>query len=241
MCGILGLWLVFSHVLHFDYPTYFFKANPDIKTYVGTNVVCASADFCFFTYLTIILFGIWCVLVFVANAFKIQKLEHFLTTDFVVCFVFENFLFTTILYTIFELTSGNITFGFYANVPLAWHNLFTNILCHYVLFACSVVLFSKTKCQTQNTKTFRPYIFVSTFLILYYTIVKLVGEFAFQIRWFPYVIFDAKSFGAMFGLTNYAWCITLLAFTCILLFFVYILIFKFLLHVKHQQTKKVEV
>ncbi len=231
--GLIGLWLVTSHIAHFEFPEYFYNANPDIKTYVGTNVVSAWADFSFFTYQTLIIFSIWCILFGIANIFSLQKLNDFLRRDTVISFVFVNYFFTVLLYTIFELSSGNITFGLYANTPLGFHNLATNLIIHYVYFAICLTVFIKLKTSTSSTK--RAGILVFTYLLFYYTIVKILGEFAYNIRWFPYIIFDAKTFGNTFGITNYLASIVVLIITCVVIFSAYILSYFGAIKLKRKQ------
>lgn len=236
LCGMVALWLVISHIAHFEYPDYFWRANTDIKTYVGINVVSFWADFSFFTYITMILFGIWCITLSIAKIFNLGKLNDFLSQDWLVCFIFINYLFTAVLYTIFQIPNGD--FGLYSTTkPLAWHNLGTNILGHYILFICSVIIFIKLKSNEQisikNKKT--GHITSSVFLITYYLVVKLLGEFAYQIRWFPYVIFDAESFGSMLGIQNYAVSVIMLVVCCFALFVIYQLVFSLLLKYKQKQ------
>ncbi len=93
LCGIVSLWLVISHIVHFEYPDYFGHANPDIKTYVGINVMSKWVDFSFFTYITMLLFGIWCILLSISKLFNLQKMNDFLTQDWLVCFIFVNYIF----------------------------------------------------------------------------------------------------------------------------------------------------
>ena len=75
LCGIISLWLVLNHIIHFEYPDYFWRANPDIQTYVGINVVSKWSDFSFFTYITMILFGIWCILIAISKLFNLEKIN----------------------------------------------------------------------------------------------------------------------------------------------------------------------
>lgn len=60
-------------------------------------------------------------------------------------------------------------------------------------------------------------------------VVKLTGKFAYNIRWFPYVIFDAKSFGNLLGIANYSVSVVLLVASCILLFFLYFTLYTLLI------------
>ena len=218
IAGIIAMWLVISHIAHFSYPDYFYRANPDIDIYVGVNVVSRWADFSFFTYLTMLQFGIWCMLLGLSKLFGWQRLINFTTNINVVCFVFCNYVITTTLYTVFELLSG-MTFGWYANVPLSWHNVATNILAHYVLFVVATVIFSKITTSGVVRKT--SYIYSSVYLLIYYLIVKLVGEFAYNIRWFPYIIFDAKSFGSSLGIQSYGWSVVMLVLCCAVVLVLY--------------------
>ena len=132
--GIIGLWLIFSHVYHFRYPDYFYNANPNIDKYIGTNVVSWEADFSFFTYQTIILFSIWCIILSIGELLKKEEILKIVKNNNLMTFVFVNYLITMLLYTIFEFTSGNISFGYYGPYKLSIHNLGTNIIAHYLLF-----------------------------------------------------------------------------------------------------------
>lgn len=238
LSGIVSLWLVISHIAHFEYPDYFWHANPDIKTYVGINVMSKWVDFSFFTYVTMLLFGIWCILLSISKLFNLQKMNDFLTQDSLVCFIFVNYIFTTLLYTVFQISSGD--FGLYSTVkPLAWHNFGTSILGHY--FILSLIIFIKISSQEQisikNKKI--GHITSSISLGVYYLIVKLTGKFAYQIRWFPYIIFDTKSFGTTLGIQNYTLSVILLIVCIIALFAVYQLTFSLLLRIKQKQRLKI--
>lgn len=105
ICGIIALWIVISHIAHFEYPDYFYNKKPNIDSYVGINVVSPFADFSFFTYLTIIIFGSWCILFSLSQIFKLEKLNNFLRARNLVCFVYCNYIMTITLYTLFELCS----------------------------------------------------------------------------------------------------------------------------------------
>lgn len=192
--GISAIWLVVDHIGKFSYPDYFYNDNPDIKYYVGVNVVSIWADFSFFTYHTIILFGIWCILYSLSELFNLTRLNNFTKHKAVIVFLFTNYLVTTVLYTIFELTSGDITFGLYANTAKAIHNLGTNILGHYVFFIVMLVSFIKIKPNGEiKTKYF---IFMSMYVFIYYIYVLITGRFMYNIEWYPYPIFDTF---ALFG------------------------------------------
>ena len=235
LCGIVGLWLFLSHMLHFSFPDYFYINNPGIDFYYGTNVVSMWADLSFFTYHALIFFSLWCILYALSNFFSLKKLYNFLTNAYVMSFVFANYVVTVVFYTLFELTSGNITFGLYANTPLAYHNLGTNIVGHYVYFVFSLIIFLKVKSTKSKSDVMK--IFPACYLLLYYVIVKLTGKFAYNIEWYPYVIFDAKSFGQMFGITNYALCIIVLIVALIIIATIYMLLFCALTNYKLKNSK----
>ena len=91
-----------------------------------------------------ILFGIWCILIAISKLFNLEKMDNFLTQDWLVCFIFVNYIFTTVLYTIFQLSSSD--FGLYSTTkPLAWHNFATSILGHYILFIASLLKIKKNR------------------------------------------------------------------------------------------------
>ncbi len=237
LCGIIGLWLFLSHMLHFSFPIYFYNQNPDIKFYYGTNVVSMWADLSFFSYHTLIFFSLWCILYAVSNFFNFKKLQNILKNTYIISFVFTNYVLTVILYTFFELTAENITFGLYANVPLAYHNLGTNIIVHYLYFIFSLILFLKIK-TTKKTNKFAKF-FPLIYLIIYFIVVKILGKFAYVIEWYPYVIFDAKSLGQIFGITNYVMCLVLLILTLIIIGFVYMLLFKMCVKYKTKKSNSI--
>ncbi len=223
-CGFIGLWLFLSHMLHFSFPDYFYANNPDIKFYYGTNVVSMWADLSFFTYHTLIFFSLWCIVFAISNFFNCKKLHIFLTNSSVMSFVFTNYVITVVLYTFFELTSGNITFGLYANVPFAYHNLGTNIITHYLYFIFALIIFLRVKSTNNKSKLLNWFPLI--YLILYYFIVKFTGKIAYIIEWYPYVIFDAESLGKMFGINNYALCVIVLIFTLIIIGIIYMVLFR---------------
>jgi hypothetical protein len=192
--GICALTLFIEHIIMFTPHDYFFNANPDINYYVGINVVSAIADFSFFTYHTIILFGLWCVGYSISDCFKLVKFNKFIRHKSVITFIFTNFLITTVLYTIFELTSGNITFGLYALNGKAIHNFGTNILGHYLFFIIILIVFIKIK-PSGNIKN-KHMLFMSCYILIYYFYVLISGKFMYQIEWYPYPIFDTY---ALFG------------------------------------------
>ena len=189
--GICALALFIEHISMFTPHDYFYTVNPEINYYVGVNVVSAWADFSFFTYHTIILFGLWCVGYSISDCFKLKKLNHFMKHGSVITFVFTNYLITTLLYTVFELTSGNITFGLYALTGKAIHNFGTNILGHYVFFIIMLIIFIKIK-PSGNIKN-KHFAFMSCYILTYYFYVLISGKFMYQIEWYPYPIFDTYS------------------------------------------------
>jgi len=196
--GVLGIWLFLDHILNFKYPEYFYNANPNINYYVGINVVSMIADLSFFTYHTLIFFSIWCILLGVSSLFKIDKLYELCVHRSIVVFIMTNYLLTTALYTIFELTSSNITFGLYALDNLAIHNFGTNILAHYIFFIYNVFLFIKIK-KDKEIKN-KHYQLMGVYLLIYLIYVKISGMYFYNIEWYPYPIFDLKSIIGIFGL-----------------------------------------
>lgn len=192
--GICALTLFIEHIAMFTPHDYFYEANPGITYYVGINVVSAWADFSFFTYHTIIFFGLWCICYSISECFKIEKLNNFVRHNSIITFVFTNYLIATLLYTIFELTSGNITFGLYALNPKAIHNFGTNILGHYGFFIIMLITFIKVK--TIGVIKNKYLVYMSCYVFIYYIYVLITGKFLYQIEWYPYPIFDTY---ALFG------------------------------------------
>ena len=224
-CGLVGLWLFLSHMLHFSFPDYFYAQYPDINFYYGANVVSIWADLSFFTYHTLIFFSVWCILFALSNFFNFNKLRKFLTNAYVMSFVFTNYIITAILYTFFELTSGNITFGLYAINNKAIHNFGTNIFIHYIYFIFALAIFLRTKSNDNHNIIYK--YFPIVYLLVYYITIKILGKFAYLIEWYPYVIFDAKSFGSTFGISNYTWCVVVLIFALTIIGFIYMIMFNF--------------
>jgi len=234
LCAILVLWVFVDSVVNFVYPSHFYKRHPEIELFIGQNVVSAWANFAFFTHITILLWGIWALMYAICKFCNPNgKIFAFVAKDTVVCFVFVNYLMTAVLYTIFTLCSGDFTFGLVPNMALGWHCFGTNILSHYVIFAFAVYILCTIPTSQGNIS--RAMIFSGTMLAIYYTIVKLTGEFAYNIRWFPYVIFDAKSFGALFGITNYAVSVALLVMVCVAILGLYLWVYFRLIKFKRKQ------
>ncbi len=143
--ALLALGIFFTRLILFKPHDYFYVQHPNIQKYVGVNVVSRHADFAFFTYHTILFFAVWLILFSLSNLFAWKKLNAFVRKREVVSFVFVNYVITCALYTFFELTSGNITFGYYGNTPSSIFNLITNIFNHYLLFFLSVAIFLKVQ------------------------------------------------------------------------------------------------
>lgn len=196
--GILTLWVFVDHFINFQYPDYFYNANPGITYYVGINVVSKYADFSFFTYHTMIIFSIWCISLSVSSLLKFDKLYNLCVNRNIVVFVFVNYFLTTLLYTIFELTSGNITFGLYALNFNGIHNFVTNILGHYFFFFFNVFLFIKVKTKGVMKKKY--FVLMSCYVLIYLIYVKLSGMYFYNIEWYPYPIFDFSSLFGLFGI-----------------------------------------
>ena len=190
--GLISLLIVLDYILGFTPHDYFYEQNPGISFYVGVNVVSRWATFSYFTYHTMILFGIWAFLFGISNLFKLEKLNNFLRYKSIVVFIFTNYLITTLLYTIFELTSGNITFGLYALNFKAIKNFITNIIGHYVLFIVMLLIFIKVRTNS-NENDHKHYLFMSLYIFIYYLYVLATGKFMYQIEWYPYPIFDTYS------------------------------------------------
>lgn len=237
-CGAIALWIVTSLIAHFNYPDYFYQAHPDIQSYVGVNVVSPFADFAFFTYITLILFGARCLLTGLSGIFKLDKILNFLRRDTISVFVFLNYSVTVTFYTAFELLSFPPTLGWYGNYPLSWHTLGTNVIAHYLLFIAETVIFIKEPTTKGNLKS--ALIIVSAFLIVYYAAVKITGEFAYNIRWFPYIIFDARSFGNGLSIDNVTLSTVLLVFILTVVFTTYLLAFILLVKAKSKKLSVID-
>lgn len=233
--GIIGLWLIFSHVYHFRYPDYFYNANPNIDKYIGTNVVSWEADFSFFTYQTIILFSIWCIILSIGELLKKEEILKIVKNNNLMTFVFVNYLITMLLYTIFEFTSGNISFGYYGPYKLSIHNLGTNIIAHYLLFFVCLLCYVKIK-PLNNKYTKISYLLITLYLLIYYVSVKLTGLYAYNIEWYPYIIFDQESIQTILGINNDWIGLLLLILINITVYVIYMLLYIF---IKKTKQKKV--
>lgn len=235
--GVLALWLFIDHILGFDEHEYFFIQNPGIEKYCGTNVVSPWADFSFFTYHTLIFFGIWLIGLFFSFILKSDKLKDFFTHEATVVFVLTNYTITCVLYTAFELSSGNPTFGLYALNNNAIHNLGTNILAHYVFYIFALLIGFKVR--TKHAMKRRHVIIMLVYLLLYCLAVKITGKYCYRIEWYPYPIFDSQSLWQMLGLQNYVPLqgIFLLAFVYIVLLVGYILLLLGFRRLKRKQPR----
>lgn len=196
--GILAMWLVVDHVSNFSFPEYFYVNNPGITYYVGVNVVSPIADFSFFTYHTLIMFSVWTLALGISILFGLKRLYGFCVHKSVMVFIFVNYLITSVLYTVFELTSGNVTFGLYALNGAAIRNFLTNILGHYVFFLFALFVFVKVK--SQGTCEKKHFLSMSAYIFLYLIYVKLSGMYFYVIEWYPYPIFDLQAISRLIGL-----------------------------------------
>ena len=148
----LTAWLVINHIAGFTPNDYFYEMYPDIKKYVGVNVVSRWADLTFFTYQTLIFFSLWLFAFSLGGIFKLKKLYALATHKAAVVFVLTNYTVTAVLYTAFECIGGKPTFGLYALHNAAIHNFGTNILAHYVFFVFCWVLGKKLPTHGKMTK-----------------------------------------------------------------------------------------
>ncbi len=234
LIGIFGIYLFFDHMLGFRPHDYFYIQNPNIEKYIGTNVVSMFADLSFFTYHTIIFFSLWLIMFAISNLFSLNKLNNFIRNYKVISFVFVNYLVTCLLYTIFELTSGNITFGLYALTPNAIYNFVTNLIIHYGYFILSVIFFIKVKGIKSKKQNFYHLIIVTTYLLIYFIIVKLTGMYAYQIEWYPYPIFDVESIAKMLLLSKINYSFKVIIFVVVLMIILCVYIFSYQLLIKHK-------
>lgn len=233
LCAVAGLWIVADHMSNFLYANYL-NEHADLTTFAGVNIVTPWADLTFFTYITVIIFSFWCLGFGLSSIFSMQKLNNFLRKDSIICFIFCNYLLTTFLYTFFQIFEA-LPFGWFEGSPLGYHSLATSIILHYVNFAICCVIFAKIKTTPASHKN--AHIFSATFLITYYTVVKLIGEFCYPIRYFPYSIFDAKTFGKTLGITNYACSVVVLIIACCIIFILYQILLHLQLKLKTRQRE----
>lgn len=230
--GILGLVIFFDHILGFKEHDYFYIQNPDIEKYVGTNVVSRWADLSFFTYHTLIFFSLWCVLQLLARIFNLNSILNFLFRKDVLSFITTNYIITLTIYTVFELITPGSNFGLYANTSQAWHNFGTNIMVHYVLAIICIINYIIIPTTKQNFK--HSFIYITLYLITYFIIVKITGLYSYRIIWYPYPIFDSMSLLELLKLNsnNYILGIIILIITNLLIYFIYMYLYKTLLKCK---------
>lgn len=188
------------------------------------------ADFSFFTYHTMIFSGVWLILLVIGEWTNNKYLKCFTRNQSVMAFIMTNYILTMILYTIFELLSGNPTFGWYGNNNSSIHNLGTNILSHYVCFC--LVLFAYIKVAPLSTFKKRHIIYILLYVVSYYTVVKLTGKYAYQIEWYPYPIFDEYWIMNILGITSRLWGVVILTIVLIIILSGYYLIFWLLIRKK---------
>jgi hypothetical protein len=206
--GILGFVFIIYTVITFTPHDYFFIQNPEIKKYVGINVVSPFATFSFFTYHSLIFFSTWLILFGIGNLLNSNHLVRFLTNSAILSFVCLNYFITCIIYTIFELLAEEITFGLYALTPHGIYNFITNIIVHYLLAFFALGVFLKIKAsdlgkdQVHGIKALKLLVFPIVYLTAYYTLVKITGMHCYKIEWYPYPLFDVQSFSALFGLAT---------------------------------------
>lgn len=234
LCGIISFWLVISHIMHFNLANYIYEQKDLPDVLYGTNVVNKWADLSFFTYITILIFAFWCFFMFASKLFKIKNFYDFLTKDYTTTFVLTNYVCTVVIYNIFQIVAGD-DFGLYNKASsLAWHNFGTNILCHYIMFilACIILL----KVQSTITKSKLPYMFVTMFLVVYYLIVKICGEYAYKVKWYPYFIFDSGAFASAFNIHNQTISVILLIICCVAIYMFYMILFFLIKKHKNKQV-----
>ena len=231
--GVLTLWLVVDHVAGFSPHDYFYIQNPTLTLYSGVNVVSRWADFAFFTYHTLLFYAVWAIGLFVAYAFKNQKLASFFTHQTIVTFVLSNYVLTAIVYTLFELASGNPTFGLFDLSNKALHSFGTNILAHYLFFI--VALISGLKVKTHGEIKSKHIVAIFVYLVIYCIAVKITGMFCYQIEWYPYPIFHGDLLLGMLGITNYDSGIKI---ACLFITFVFLAVAYFIIFFVLSKIKK---
>ncbi len=236
LIGLFGLFLVYDHISGFTPHDYFYINNPDIEKYIGTNVVSMFADFSFFTYHTAIFFSLWLVLVAGGGLLRLDGLVRFLKRDGIVTFVCLNYFITVVLYTVFELTSGNITFGLYATHYKGIYNFVTNILMHYAMAAVSLMVFIKVRVEKTDTSPYKAVAIPLAYLLVYFAVVKVTGMYCYRIIWYPYPIFDGEALRRMLHLNigSPVWQNVILAAVLALLAFGYAYAYTALLKLKRK-------
>lgn len=200
ICGVLALWIFIDHITGFTPHDYFYVQNPNLSFYSGVNVVSRWADLSFFTYHSMIFYGIWAIGLFLAELLKSEKLSSFFKHNSVVTFVLTNYILTMIVYTAFEFASGNPTFGLYDKTAKAIHNFVTNVLGHFILPIIAIICGFKVE-QIGKIKTWH-LLAIFAYLITYCIVVKITGMYCYQIEWYPYPIFHADLLCKMLGING---------------------------------------
>lgn len=102
---------------------------------------------------------------------------------------------------------------------------------YYFLFAYYV------KIKPLNNKyTKISYLLITLYLLIYYVSVKLTGLYAYNIEWYPYIIFDQESIQTILGINNDWIGLLLLIFINITVYVIYMLLYIF---IKKTKQKKV--
>ena len=220
LCAVFALWIFVDHICGWKPQPW--ALTPQTTVYCGVNVVSPWADFAFFTYQTLIFFGVWCVLSGVALIFKASgvkaadRLVAFAFYKYVKSFVLSGYAITCVVYTAFELIWASDSFGLYdARVAAAWHNFGTNLAVHYALFAACVALYFVS--PTCGKRIALPYVIVAAYAVTYVVAVKLTGAYCYSIEWYPYPIFHTSTIMQVVGIENraVATCLLVVVFVAI--------------------------
>ncbi len=195
--SLIVLCIFLADSINFPDHSYFYKPQY-FNPYTNTNVINGFVNLSFLTYL----FSISAIIFFVLNFIFYIFNKNINLSKFLIIITI-NELFILLIYPIFQLAT-NGDWGFWANVPKAKHNLFTNIYIHIIYPALCVLFFVLTK-KDLRVKAKDCLKIVYPLLISWYIVVKILGEICYSFRWFPYPIFSTDAIWmALFGtLTNY--------------------------------------
>ncbi len=232
--GIIGIVLFLYPIIHFKPHDYFYTMNPDIEKYIGVNVVSVFANLSFFTYHTLFFFSLWMIIYGISNLFNLNKLKTFVKKDYIITFVFLNYAITTLLYTVFELSNGNITFGYYGKTIYSIINHIINIFVHYIYFIICLFMFIKIKPNSVSSKSnyIKTLVSIVLYLLTYYFVVKITGRYCYKIIWYPYPIFEPVDVCSLIGIVTNSIFIQYIIYIALLLIILSAYIVSYLFFIK---------
>ncbi|MCQ2815013.1 MAG: hypothetical protein MJ227_01810 [Bacilli bacterium] len=198
--GLLAICTFIYALASWSFPKEFYLEHPGIEIYSGENVVSRWANLVYLTYIALVLAAVWMILISISLFFNFRKLFNVLTYKALMVFVVAMCGYIMLLYDTYQIFSGQL-FGAFDQ----YHNnivfcVILNIFNHFAVPLISMIMFFQIPSHGE-IKIYHHLLYAG-FAILYMASVKLVGLFAFPIEWYPYPIFDMKTFAESFHLTG---------------------------------------